>query len=171
MATPARRKLLQTDRDIATHRPEVDRYTVRDSKVKGLELLVQSSGAKIWSMRYRVAGQQRRLRLGEYPGIGLAEARTRARKALVTVDDGQDPQREREVARLATERQQRASIDHLCEDYIARHAKPKKRSWREDQRIIDNEILPHWKGRPVSTITRRDVRELVEAIADRGAPT
>jgi integrase len=37
--------------------------------------------------------------------------------------------------------------------------------------MLNNEILPAWKGRAVSSITRRDCRELVQAIADRPAAT
>jgi len=53
---------------------------------------------------------------------------------------------------------------------LDRHAKRHKRSWKEDARILRSEILPAWGPRAIKDITRRDVRVLVEAIADRGAP-
>jgi len=58
----------------------------------------------------------------------------------------------------------------LADAYIERHAKPHKKSWREDQGYLKNEVLPVWKGRAVTSITRRDCRALVQAIADRPAP-
>ena len=114
-------------------------------------------------------GQQRRLKLGAYRRLSLAKARTQANAELRKVDGGIDPQAERQDAKRAAEQAKRDNIDTLCENYIERHAKPKKRTWRDDQSKINCEILPAWKGRSVTSITRRDCRELVQAIADRGA--
>jgi hypothetical protein len=30
-----------------------------------------------------------------------------------------------------------------------------KKSWEDDQRTLDADILPHWKARPVKAIMRR----------------
>src|SRR5437899_11434635 len=53
---------------------------------------------------------------------------------------------------------------------MERHAKAKKRSWREDQRILDHDVLPAWRTRKAKDITARDVRQLLDGIVDRGAP-
>jgi integrase len=159
-----------TARTLDGLKPRAERYVVRDPKVSGLELRVQPDGTKVWSLRYRVHGVRRRLRLGEYPRVGLAKARIDANRELRKVDGGIDPQAEREATRRAIERAKQDSIEALAESYIERHAKPHKKSWREDDGYLKNEILPVWKGRPVSSLTRRDCRELIQAIADRPAP-
>jgi integrase len=153
------------------------RYVVRDALVSGLELRINPDGSKTWSLRYRIHGQQRRLKLGAYPRMGLASARTAANRELRKVDGGVDPQSEREAAARAVEaamqaeeRAKRDSIEALAYDYIEHYAKPHKKSWRDDQSMLRNEVLPVWKGRPASSITRRDCRELVRAIANRPAP-
>jgi integrase len=150
-------------------KPRPERYTVRDSEVSGLELRVASDGTRTWSLRYRVHGLQRRLKLGEYPRLSLARARVQANQELRKVDGGIDPQAEREAERRAAEQAKQDSIEALCENYIEHHAKRKKRTWRDDLSKIKCEILPKWKGRSVTSITRRDCRELVDGIADRGA--
>jgi integrase len=91
-------------------------------------------------------------------------------RELRKVDAGIDPQAERENKRRAVEKANADSVDALCEAYIERHAKPKKRTWRDDQSKLRCEVLTAWKGRPVTSIARRDCRELVQAIADRGGP-
>jgi len=156
-------------RSVKALKPRADRYIVRDAKVSGLELRVSPDGAKSWSLRYRINGQQRRLKLGEYSRVSLAKARAHANRELRKVDGGTDPQAERQAERRAVELAKRDSIETLAQSYIERHAKPNKRSWRDDQSKIACEILPKWKSRPVSSITRRDCRELLQAIADRGA--
>ena len=55
-------------------------------------------------------------------------------------------------------------------EYLARHAKPKKKSWREDKWKLDRYLLPKWEHVKARDISRSDVRALVEGIADRGAP-
>jgi integrase len=161
---------LTTARSVEALKPRADRYVVRDGRVSGLELRVHPDGQRVWSIRYRnKLGEQRRFRLGEYPRMSLAAARLTAKRELRNVDLSIDPQAERQDARQAAKLAKANSIEKLCEAYIERHAKPKKRTWRDDASKIRRELLPRWKGRPVTSITRRDCRELVQAIADRGA--
>ena len=159
-----------TAQSVKALKPSASRYVVRDGTVSGLELRVHPDGGKVWSLRYRVHGEQRRLKLGESPRVTLAQARGRATVELRKVDGGIDPQAERAAAKRAAEQAKADSIDVLCAAYLERHAKRTKRTWRDDQSKINCEILPRWKGRPVSSISRRDCRELVQAIADRLAP-
>ena len=58
----------------------------------------------------------------------------------------------------------------MTADYIERHAKPRKKSWKEDRRQLSADVLPYWASRQVKAITRRDVHELVDRITDRGKP-
>ncbi|HJS73854.1 MAG TPA: tyrosine-type recombinase/integrase [Vicinamibacteria bacterium] len=62
-----------------------------------------------------------------------------------------------------------ATFSELCQEYLARHAKRRKRSWREDERRIRKSLLPALGDRRVRDIRRADLRLLLEAIADRGA--
>jgi hypothetical protein len=61
-------------------------------------------------------------------------------------------------------------MEQCAEIYMERHAKAKKKSWRNDRAILNADILPVWRHRLRKDITRRDVRELLNAIVDRGAP-
>lgn len=164
-----------TTRTIEALAPRPTRYAVPDQKVPGLELRVTPFGVKTWSLRYRTAaGVQRRLKLGRYPHVSLGQARHLAQRALRDVDTGGDPQAARVAARAAvakpTHEPEVITVATLAKEYLERHARPRKRSWREDDRILRHEILPHWGDRPVTSITRRDGRLLVQAVADRGAP-
>ena len=161
--------VLLTDRFVKALKPRPKRYYVRDKKVTGLEVGVSPDGSKNWSVRYRIHGQQRRFKLGEFPRVSLSISRERANEELRKIDGGIDPQVERLAERRGVEQANRNSIEALCTSYIERHAKPRKRTWRDDQSKINREILPVWKGRPVSSITRRDCRELLQAIAGRPA--
>lgn len=159
-----------TDRRVATLRPDpTRRREVPDDKVPGLALRVTPSGAKTWTLRYRVEGGRRgrlrRLTLGGYPAVSLAMARKAATTAIGHVATTHtDPAAVKHAARVGE------TVDDLATEYLARYAKRHKRSWREDARILNADVLPAWRSRKVKEITRREVRELVETIADRGAP-
>lgn len=153
-----------TDRTIKALKPAARRLDVYDDKIAGLALRVTPTGIKSWSLRYRAGGLMPRLTLGQYPTVTLEKARKKAQEALRAVDGGANPAAEKRAKR------QGDTVADLAKDYIAKYAKVRKRSWVEDQRMIDVEVLPAWKGRKVKEITRRDVRELIEGIADRGSP-
>jgi hypothetical protein len=55
------------------------RLELRDDQTPGLIFRVTESGKRSWSYRYRnAAGEQCRQTFGDYPTVGLAEARRRA---------------------------------------------------------------------------------------------
>ena len=139
---------------------------VRDGHARGLILQVLPSGRKLWTVRYRYRGLQRRLVLGEYPALSLAKARDAAEDARTEIRDGRDPAGERQAARqVPTD-----TVAALVKEYKAKHVRVKQRGWAEEERILDVEVLPSWKERSVREITRRDVRALVAPIVDRGSP-
>jgi hypothetical protein len=127
-------------------------------------------GRKTWIVMYRrPSGSVSRLKLGTYPAVSLADARLEAKGHLGDVElDGRDPIADRQAKRDAD------TFTQLAEEYMRRWAKqvdaegqPRKRTWREDQRKIDRYLLPEWRHRKVRDITRRNVRDVVEAIAER----
>ena len=58
----------------------------------------------------------------------------------------------------------------MARRYIERYQKVHSRTWEEVQWRIEREILPAWGKRPITSISRRDVIELLDAIVDRGVP-
>ena len=49
--------------------------------------------------------------------------------------------------------------------FIEEYARPRNRSWGETERIFRAYVSPAWGGRDIASITRRDVRELLESVA------
>jgi integrase len=146
--------------------PQGRRCDYFDAVVPGLALRVTPRGVKTWCVFYRapVGGRLRRLTLGRAPVLSLAQARAQARAILARVHTGDDPAVTKAAARRAW------TVADLADAYLTRYARPRKRSWRADQRLLSKEILPHWRTWPIREVTRQDVRRLVEAIVARGAP-
>lgn len=148
-----------TDRSIRGLKPRERQYEIADGKVRGLSIRLLPSGLKTWSYRYRIGRRWRRVALGPFPGVSLVSARDLAQDHLLEVKKGGDPSRDKREQRRA----EVDTFDGLARRYIEQHAKPNKRSWKEDQRRLAG--MKHWRHRPATEITRRDVRELVEAKA------
>jgi Arm DNA-binding domain len=84
-----------TVREIETAKPKSKQYKLADGK--GLCLLVMPTGAKYWRWRYRFDGTEKMMWLGEYPGVGLKEARERLSEARKRWSSGIDPLAERKA--------------------------------------------------------------------------
>jgi integrase len=134
-----------------------------DEVEEGLGVRV-SATHRGYVVRYRVDGRRRRLALDAVDRMSLAEARKRAGEIARAAKDGIDTSAEKQ------ERREASTFPELATEYLERHAKKQKRSWKEDERIINAELLPHWTHVKVRELTRREIRRVIEAIADRPAP-
>lgn len=152
-----------TDRGIRGLKPRAKQFEVSDPKTAGLTLRVLPSGAKRWSFRFRNGSRWGRIALGPYPQVGLADARDLAGEHTRAVRRGGNPSAERRQQRQA----EHYTFGALCDRYLEQHAKPRKRSWREDARILRADVPRSWRRLPVEEITRRDVRAVIDAKAQR----
>jgi integrase len=132
------------------------RREIRDDIVRTLILRVGATKA-VWVLRYEVGPIYRRETLGRVEHIPLAKARDIARNRVIAVAEGRDP-----VVEIRTDRAN--TFEALAEFYIEHYARPRKKSWANDQRIITRHLMPEWRTRMVSSITRRDVRERIEHV-------
>src|SRR3954447_8763655 len=66
----------------------------------GLYLEVQPNGSKLWRYRYRIAGKENLFAIGDYPAIGLADARQQPPAAHKLVKEGIHPAQHRRAERL-----------------------------------------------------------------------
>jgi hypothetical protein len=71
-----------------------------DTKPPGIGLRLSNSGRKTWFVMYRNNGRLRRLTLGTYPALSLADARDQAIAAKHTVAKGEDPALQKQGIRL-----------------------------------------------------------------------
>lgn len=159
-----------TDKFIINLKPKDKPYFRADGskgrgKGTGLYIQVYPSGQKIWKYRYHhVDGQPRQYRLGSYAHMGLSEARKEWRKAAAQVDRGVDIVAEREQQRQA--RKDKITVRILADQFVERYSKPKKRTWKEDQRILGYYVLPRWRNKPIEEIKPDNVSALILTVAE-----
>ena len=137
-------------------------------KKKGLVLSVYRNNTKIWRYIYKKEGVKRILTMGEYPRMTLSKATRSFLEYHEEVKSGGDPAASKQ-GRIQAERDA-DTIKQLAAEYIEKWAKPRKRSWKEDQRMLDHDIIDQWGARKAKDITRRDVILLLDSIVERGSP-
>lgn len=160
---------------ISRIKPQAERREYPDAACPGLYLIIQPSGTKSWALRHRHGGRPSKLTLGRYadvqegdPILGgrltLAAARKVASEAIAAVERGHNPARPRRS-------RDKNMVEDVVTEFMKRYVNAKKlRSADAIQRTFDVDVLPHWKGRRIDEITRRDVLDLLDYQVDRGAP-
>jgi integrase len=160
----AREKL--TDKRLATMKaPAAGRLEIFDVVKTGLCFRITSTGARSWSVMYRHDGHFRRETLGRYPKIGLAKARQMAGDVLETSGQGTDPRTAKAQGKVAAAARAADTVEAIIDQFVTKYAA--QRRWPEYERILRRDIKPEWGERPMAEITRRDVIELLDMIAER----
>ena len=154
-----------TVRFIDSIKPKSSPFIVREGS--GFAIRVYPNGKKTWLLIYTFEGCRKWFSLGPYPDVDLVKARKRYRDALNGLADGVDPGAKARLAKL--ERQREPTVNDLIKEYIEKWAKPRKRSWKEDERALKYDIEPVWGKRKISDITRRDAILLLESIQVRAS--
>ena len=90
---------------------------------KGLYIEVFPIGSMLWRQKYRFAGKEKRLALGAYPEISLAEARRRRDEARAKLDNGIDPALERKRNKAAAKISTENTFEAIADEYIAKMGK------------------------------------------------
>jgi integrase len=154
-----------TDFQIKNLKGKDKRYT--EWGERGLGVRVTPNGVKTFIFKYRFDGKVRWMTLGTYPELTLADAHEAHAEAWKVLRQGINP-----GAKAINERKEERdapTVAALTDEYLEKWAKPRKRSWREDARILQKDVLPAWGHRKAKDITRRNVIGLLDDIVDRGA--
>lgn len=175
---PDRVKLTETRCRAAGYPYEVDdaknapRFVMWDAEVIGFGLRVQPSGRKSFVFRYTLAGRQRWMTLGDYPGsYKVEEARDKAREHKVAVSDKRDPKEEqRKREEELRRKQQGPTVADLADAYIE-HARTRKRdpikpSTVESYENYASHVNATFGRRLPRTISDEEVKRWYDGMAD-----
>jgi integrase len=152
-----------TDLQVKKMAPKSRRYEVFDGN-RGLYIRILPSGVKAWMYRYSLDGVRRRMSFGQYPGVSLAQARTRYSQALQDLQGGIDPgakQRETKAKRKAA-----PIVSELLDEFFEEEL-GKTPSGIERRRLIEKDVIPSWGKQKVADITRRDAVLLIDTVRKR----
>ena len=130
--------------------PERGRVFHHDTGCPGLTLCVTAAGSKVFYVYTWHDGRPAQIRIAGFPALNVEQARERARDILAKLAAGIDVQAARQA------RREEPDVQALWRHWEA-VAKPRKRSWKEDERQY-NTFLKHWAGRRLSSVKKTDVQ-------------
>ncbi len=110
-----------TDTKLRSLKPKAKLYRLADAN--GLCFEVRPTGSKFWRYRYRYAGKATMAALGEYPSMGLAEARAARDKARSQLKSGANPTFVAQADRAAATDRAQCTFEAVGRELIAKRAK------------------------------------------------
>ena len=138
----------------------------------GLFLLVQPSGGKLWRLKYRLDGREKKLAIGPYPEISLAEARRRRDDARTLIVTGKDPSREKQRDKVRSRAQAESTFAALTKEYCAKRKRDGDKAWAATTATRSEyllSLLDSSIGRvAIAEIKPPDVLAAVRKIEDKG---
>jgi hypothetical protein len=143
---------------------------VKLSDGKGLYLLLNPTGSKLWRWKYRFLGKEKVMSIGAHPDVSLAQARDAMAEARKLLASGVDPMAQRAAEKVKQQASAENSFqsvallwwDHWHGAKSARHADDVMRRLKAD-------VFPAVGARPVSEIQASELVAMVQTIANRGA--
>jgi integrase len=158
----------RTDTAIRTAKPAAKPQRLFDGG--GLYLEVSPAGGKLWRLKYRYGGKEKRLALGAYPDTGLRDARDKRDTARKLLADGVDPGEVRKASKAAGEDRAANSFAIIAEQWLSRQSSRMAPATLSKARWTFEDLVNPWIGsRPVSEIDAPEMLKLLRRIEERGA--
>lgn len=156
-----------TDTAIRNAKPGAKPIKLGDER--GLFLLVQPSGGKLWRLKYRFAGKELKLSLGTYPDVSLKEARRRRDEARTLLAQGIDPGAERKRAQAEADVRRNNTFAGLAEEYLEKMAADHREAVTiKKSRWLVSLLTPLLGSRPITEITSAELLDALKIVEAKG---
>jgi len=161
-----------SDTAIRSAKAKAKPYRLADAGGLYLEVAptATATSGKLWRLKYRFAGKEKRLALGAYPDTGLKEARDKRDTARKLLAAGADPGENRKAEKAAGEERAANSFEVVAREWHGKMAK----TWADSHAVkvmlrLENDVFPWLGARPVADVSSRELLTVIQRVEDRGA--
>lgn len=156
-----------TDVSARNAKPKSKAYKMADSM--GLYLFVTPTGGRLWRMKYRVHGIERKMSFGSYPDVDLKLARRRCAEARGAIAQGDDPAAIKRQFKATEQIAARTTFRLVAGDYIAKT----EREGRADATVSKSRwvldlLTPAIGHRPISKVQPHELLAVLQKMERRG---
>jgi Arm DNA-binding domain len=159
-----------TDLAIRNAKPRAKPYKLGDAL--GLFLLVQPSGGKLWRLKYRVDGKEKKLAFVTYPDVSLGDARKRRDEAREFLAGGKDLSREKQCAKVRSQTQATNIFAAIAAEFCEKRKCDGSKAWAASRAARSEyllSLLTASLGRlPIAEIEPADVLAAIRKIERKG---
>jgi hypothetical protein len=155
--------------DTAIRKAKPGASTVKLSDGGGLQLHVHPNGSKYWRLAYRHEGKQKKLALGVYPEVSLAEARKRRDAAKALLRDGKDPMAEKRIERATRTIAAGNTFGAIADELLAKTSREgRAETTLEKLAWLLDFARPLIGERPITEISAAEVLAVLRRVEVRG---
>ena len=160
--------MMLTDTAVRNAKPKEKMYRLFDGG--GLYLEVLPSGGKYWRIKYRYAGTERRLALGVYPDVSLADAREHRAQARKILAAGNDPSEAKKEAKRQVILKHENNFEAIAREWYEQ----RKNKWttnysKSRMTRLENHVFPKLGNRPITDITAPELLSVIRVVEKDGA--
>ncbi len=157
-----------TDVGVRNAKPRERIYKLGDER--GLYLQVEPRGSKLWRLKYRFAEKEKKLALGVYPDVTLAQARERQLEARRLLANGIDPGEYKKQAKRAARVAAANTFESVAREWFSKFAP----GWADSHSSkvllrLENDLFPWLGPRPVAAIEADELLQVIRRVEARGA--
>jgi len=137
---------------------------------RGLYLLVNPNGSKLWKFKYRFSGKEKKLSFGAYPDVTLAQARQKRDEARNNLANDIDPGILKNSIKRSKKLAAANSFEAIAREWHAKYTP----SWSTDhgKRVLirlEQNMFP-WVGKhPITEVTAPELLSALRRTESRGA--
>lgn len=156
-----------TDTKLRSLKAKAKVFRIADSN--GLTIEVRPTGLKFWRYRYRFAGKPTMLTLGEYPAVGLADARAARDTARAQLKAGVNPAQVAQAKRAAGVLNAETTFGAIAKEMLAKRTKEglSAGSIAREERMVEKE-LAGLVSVPIADVTAPMLLAALRKVENRG---
>ncbi|EAM8642486.1 DUF4102 domain-containing protein [Salmonella enterica] len=153
-----------TDTAIRKIKPTDKSFKLTDSS--GLYLLIKPNGSKLWYMKYRILGKEKKLAFGPYPDVSLFKARQLRDAARAKVREGVDPSADKKIARQ--KKKNGHTFRQIAMNWHGEHKRWSAHYANTIQRRLEMYVFPDIGDSPIDQITTEALLFTLRKVENRG---
>lgn len=156
-----------TDTACKNAKPNIKAYKRFDGG--GLYLEVMPNGSKLWRIKYRYLGLERRLSLGAYPIVSLADAREQREEIKKLLTKNIDPATAKRDRKTEIIRKTANTFQSVALEWLDTQETRWSQGYRQKiQRRLEMHVFPTLSNRPISQITPPELLNCLRKIEKAG---
>ncbi len=165
----ARRVLPLKDTQIKAAKAKEKDYKLFDGG--GLYLLVTKGGGKLWYLKYRINGKEKKIALGAYPVISIRDARAKREELKKMIAQGIDPSEERKAKKKQLQKEEvkkENTFYTISQKWWENYRDQVSESYHTRLgRALENYLYPTLKDKPIDEVSRLKVIAILEDLKKR----
>lgn len=145
---------------------------------RGLYFIVEPSGSKYWRYRYKIGAVESRMKLGDYPAMGLADAEKARNEKRIEASGARRGECPAPALKAKTEianRLKEPTVSDLADEWLLRKKVKKtgqplsERTVKERRYCLDHDIIPLIGVMKAVHVTHEHCRKIIDKVEARGS--